>query len=161
MTFKRMFYYIVLIAAFVAPVWSNSAGAPAKVCTNGLVPEHGVGSQSGSAPYSLSGGSSVKAGDQIELTLSGDEFLGWAIQAHSADNKPIGAFKPDSNSQTISCSGPDNTLTHKKLKAPIKSLKIHWQAPEGHKGPVTFQATVVKNGGTFWVGKVKKDVAVA
>ncbi|XP_055848535.1 defense protein l(2)34Fc [Episyrphus balteatus] len=156
-----MFYLIVVVAALVAPVWSNSAGAPVAVCKNGLVPEHGVGAQSSSPPYSLSGGSSVKAGQQIDLTLSGDEFLGWAIQAHSADNKPIGAFKPDSQSQTINCSGADNTLTHKKLKAPIKSLKIKWQAPEGHKGPVTFHATVVKNGGTFWVGKVKKDVSVA
>ncbi|XP_037959729.1 defense protein l(2)34Fc [Teleopsis dalmanni] len=156
-----MFRFILIAVCLAVPVLSYSTGAPNKICTNGLTPEHHLEGQTSSPPYSFSAAQSVRAGDKLSITLSGDDFLGFAIQAQDSDNKPVGTFNPVDNhsSQTLTCSAPGDTLTHKKLAEPIKSLKIEWTAPQT-KGKVRLVGTVAKNGATFWVRKVLLDVNV-
>ncbi|XP_067621353.1 defense protein l(2)34Fc [Eurosta solidaginis] len=158
-----MFRLLLLTACFAVPAYSNSAGAPKTVCTNGLTPEHGLAGQNSAAPYSFSGDSQAKDG-KVSLTLGGSEgFLGFAVQAQDANNKPVGKFKvvEGTKSQTLTCSNPDDTLTHKKIPrdSPIKSIAFSWE-PAGYAGKVKFVATVAKDGGTYWIRKVLKEVTV-
>lgn len=39
-------------------------------------------------------------------------------------------------------------------------MEFQWLAPNNYKGKVTFYATVAKDGHTFWVRKVVKEVDV-
>lgn len=99
-------FMVIALCLTVPAVWGNSAGAPAAVCKNGLTPEHHVEPQSIQVPYSFSGSSAVKAGDKITLTLGGDKFLGFALQAQDANEKPVGTFKviETNKSQLLTCS---------------------------------------------------------
>lgn len=107
-----MFRFVVVALCLAVPVLGNSAGAPAAVCKNGLTPEHHVDPQSSQVPYSFSGGNSVKAGDKITLTLGGDEFLGFALQAQDAKEQPVGTFKviETNKSQLLKCSAAGVSL---------------------------------------------------
>ncbi|XP_054744846.1 defense protein l(2)34Fc [Anastrepha obliqua] len=158
-----MFRLVLLIACLAVPVYSYSAGAPNAICSNGLTPEHGVDGQSSPVPYSFSGDSKANNG-KVSLTLGGsDGFLGFAVQARDANDKPVGKFKvaEATKSQTLTCINPDDTLTHKKIPHdnPIKSVAFSWE-PAGYKGKVKFVATVAKDGGTYWIRKVLKEVEV-
>ncbi|XP_036321754.1 defense protein l(2)34Fc isoform X1 [Rhagoletis pomonella] len=162
-TSANMFRLLLLIACLAVPAYSNSAGAPKAICTNGLTPEHGLDGQSSAVPYRFSGDSKANNG-KVSLALGGSQgFLGFAIQARDANDKPVGTFKvvDSSTSQTLSCSNPDDTLTHKKIPHdnPIKSVAFAWE-PAGYKGKVKFVATVAKDGGTYWIRKVLKEVEV-
>ncbi|KAM7352065.1 defense protein l(2)34Fc-like [Cochliomyia hominivorax] len=158
-----MFRFVVVALCLAVPVWGNSAGAPPAVCKNGLTPEHHVDPQSSQVPYSFSGGNSVKAGDKITLTLGGGEFLGFALQAQDAKEQPVGTFKvvETNKSQLLKCSAAGDTLTHVQLnRKPITSVEFQWIAPADYKGSVKFVATVAKDGGTYWIRKVIKEVNV-
>ncbi|XP_037826757.1 defense protein l(2)34Fc-like [Lucilia sericata] len=158
-----MFRFMVIALCLAVPVLGNSAGAPAAICKNGLTPEHHVEPQSSQVPYSFSGGNSVKAGDKITLTLGGGEFLGFALQAQDAKEHPVGTFKviETNKSQLLTCSAAGDTLTHVQLNSkPITSVEFQWIAPADYSGAVKFVGTVAKNGGTYWIRKVIKEVTV-
>uniref|UniRef100_A0A1B0BIX8 Reelin domain-containing protein n=1 Tax=Glossina palpalis gambiensis TaxID=67801 RepID=A0A1B0BIX8_9MUSC len=159
-----MFRFVLLTICLAVPALGYSTGGPQQICTNGLTPEHHVDPQTSPVPYSFSGGNTVKSGDKITITLEGGDFLGFAIQAHDSKGEPIGTFKivESNKSQTLSCSNPDDTLTHKKIPKdnPITKVEFQWIAPAGYKGKVKFVGTVAKDGATFWVRKVLKEVDV-
>lgn len=104
-----MFRLTLLCICLAAPVFGYSTGGPKEICSNNLTPEHRVEGQKTAAPYTLSGGNGVKAGEKLSLTLSGDGFLGFAIQARNAQDQPVGSFKvvETNKSQTLTCSNAD------------------------------------------------------
>ncbi|XP_065356959.1 defense protein l(2)34Fc-like [Calliphora vicina] len=158
-----MFRAILIACLLVAPALGHSVGAPNAVCTNGLRVGHHADPQTGEAPYSFSGENAVKSGEKIKITLSGDDFLGYVLQAQDDKQEPIGTFKilEDNKSQLLTCSAEGDTLTHVQFdKKPITSVEFEWLAPADYKGNVKFVATVVKNYKTFWERKVTKDVTV-
>ncbi|KAM7354459.1 defense protein l(2)34Fc-like [Cochliomyia hominivorax] len=158
-----MFRVILIAFCLATPILAHSIGAPKSVCTNGLSVGHNAAPQTSEAPYSFSGENSVKSGEKIKITLSGDDFLGYVLQAQNAKEEPVGSFKilEDNKSQLLTCSAEGDTLTHVQLdKNPIKSVEFEWLAPADYKGTVKFVATVVKDYRTFWERKVTKDVNV-
>ncbi|XP_065361665.1 defense protein l(2)34Fc-like [Calliphora vicina] len=158
-----MLRFILLVCCLTAPVLGYSKGAPRSACRNGLMPRHRAEAQTTAAPYSFSGENSVKSGHTISLSLSGDKFLGFMIQAQNAKEEPVGRFKviEANKSQLLRCAAEGDSLTHVQLhKKPITSVEFEWLAPADYKGPVIFVATVVKDYSTFWVRKVTKAVTV-
>lgn len=110
-------YLLAISLMMMGEVMSYSTGGPKEICTNGLTPEHGVPEQSSAPPYSFSGDNVVQAGNEIALTLSGDTFLGFAIQARNSQQQPIGKFKivESNKSQTLTCSNADvNILIYRE-----------------------------------------------
>ncbi|XP_075149789.1 reeler domain-containing lethal (2) 34Fc [Haematobia irritans] len=159
-----MFRFLVIACCLAAPVFGYSSGAPKEICSNGLTPEHSLPGQTSPVPYFFSGDSSVKAGEKITIKMGGDDFLGFAIQVHDTKNKPIGSFKivESNKSQALTCSGSDDTLTHVKIdKSRIpNSVQFQWVAPADYKGKAKFVGTVAKDGATYWISKVIKEIEV-
>uniref|UniRef100_A0A1B0GE74 Reelin domain-containing protein n=1 Tax=Glossina morsitans morsitans TaxID=37546 RepID=A0A1B0GE74_GLOMM len=110
---------------------------PPKIRTNGLTSEHHVDPQTSPVPYTFSGGNTVKSGDKITVTVEGGDFLGFAGQAHDSKGEPI--------------EDKDN---------PVTKVEFQGIAAAGYKGKVKFVGTVAKDGATFWVRKVLKEVDV-
>ncbi|XP_070562707.1 ferric-chelate reductase 1-like isoform X2 [Ptychodera flava] len=121
-----------------------------------------VPAQTSASPYSLTvSDTSYSAGDEISVTLSGSNFLGFMVQARRADwsldqNEPIGSFTdiPSiDNVQTKQCSNSDDTLSHMGVTqstTPHTSLTVTWTAPSPSAGHVRFRATVAAAKVTFW-----------
>jgi len=106
----------------------------------------------------------VRSDQKLTLTLGGDEFLGFMIQARDGQNRVVGQFLVvDSvHSQTLDCSGKDDTITHLSAQKgkPLTGITFDWIPPAGYKGNVKFMATVVQTGFVYWVGRVTKDIDV-
>ncbi|KAH8308285.1 defense protein l(2)34Fc [Drosophila kikkawai] len=158
-----MFRLLVIAACLAISVHAYSDGAPKTACPD-LTPQHGAKLQTIKPPYSLSGPSHVRSGEKLKLTLGGDEFLGFMIQARDGQNRVVGQFQvvDADHSQTLSCSGNANTLTHRKVnkESPLTQLTFEWLPPAGYKGNVKFMATVVQSSFVYWVGRVTKDIDV-
>lgn len=107
-----MYRLILLCVCLAVPAFGYSTGGPKEICTNNLTPEHRAEAQKGAAPYAFSGDNGVKAGGKLSLTLSGDTFLGFAIQARNAQEQPVGTFKvvETNKSQTLTCSNADVSI---------------------------------------------------
>ncbi|XP_030569822.1 defense protein l(2)34Fc [Drosophila novamexicana] len=158
-----MFRLLLLAACLAVSVNAYSEGAPKAACRD-LTPQHGAELQTRKPPYSFSGPSHVRGDQKLTLTLGGDEFLGFMIQARDGQNRVVGQFKvvDTARSQTLDCSGPQDTLTHLKATkgSPLSGVTFDWIPPAGYKGNVKFMATVVQTGFVYWVGRVTKDIDV-
>uniref|UniRef100_A0A1I8PB83 Reelin domain-containing protein n=1 Tax=Stomoxys calcitrans TaxID=35570 RepID=A0A1I8PB83_STOCA len=104
-----MLRFLVIACCLAAPAFGYSTGAPREICSNGLTPEHHVPEQTSPVPYFFSGDDLVKGGEKITIKMGGDDFLGFAVQVHDANKKPIGTFKvvEPNKSQTLACSNAD------------------------------------------------------
>ncbi|XP_017067938.1 defense protein l(2)34Fc [Drosophila eugracilis] len=158
-----MFRLLVIAACLAISVHAYSEGAPKAACRD-LTPQHGAKLQTDKPPYSITGPPHVRGDQKLTLTLGGDEFLGFMIQARDGQNRVVGQFQvvDPKHSQTLECSGKDDTLTHLKATkgSPLTSVTFDWIPPAGYKGNVKFMATVVQTGFVYWVGRVTKDVDV-
>ncbi|XP_059222110.1 defense protein l(2)34Fc [Stomoxys calcitrans] len=159
-----MLRFLVIACCLAAPAFGYSTGAPREICSNGLTPEHHVPEQTSPVPYFFSGDDLVKGGEKITIKMGGDDFLGFAVQVHDANKKPIGTFKvvEPNKSQTLACSNADDTITHVKIsKSSIpNSVQFQWVAPANYKGKARFVGTVAKDGATYWISKVIKEIEV-
>ncbi|XP_055304926.1 putative defense protein Hdd11 [Sitodiplosis mosellana] len=162
--FCRAFVTIALICA-IPSAYSYSAGAPSAACED-MVPQHHVDPQRSTPPYKMllsSKGDTVHV--KIQGNSAGDTIKGFMIQARK-DGKPIGKFEVPTefrkHAQPLTCSGPADALTHKKIFAngPNK-IEADWTPPPGFKGDVKFVATVALNGGIFWVQAINEPMSIA
>ncbi|KAH8255829.1 hypothetical protein KR038_011453 [Drosophila bunnanda] len=156
-----MFRLLVIVVCLAISVHAYSDGAPKVACPD-LTPQHGAKLQTIKPPYSLSGPAHVRSGEKLKLTLGGDEFKGFIIQARDGQNRVVGKFQvvDDAHSQTLTCSATDDSLTHRKISSPLNQVTFEWVAPAGYKGNVKFMATVVQSSFVYWVGRVTKDINV-
>ncbi|XP_020810699.1 defense protein l(2)34Fc [Drosophila serrata] len=158
-----MFRFLVVAVCLAISVHAYSDGAPKTACAD-LTPQHGAKLQTIKPPYSLSGPAHVRSNEKLKLTLGGDEFKGFIIQARDGQNRVVGKFQvvDAAHSQTLSCSGSDDTLTHRKINqdSPVTQVTFEWVPPAGYKGNVKFMASVVQSSFVYWVGRVTKDINV-
>ncbi|XP_022223337.1 defense protein l(2)34Fc [Drosophila obscura] len=158
-----MFRFLAIAACLAISVHAYSEGGP-KVACRDLTPQHGAKLQTEKPPYSLAGPSHVRSDQKLRLTLGGDNFLGFMIQARDGQNRVVGQFQvvDDTHSQTLDCSGKQDTLTHLKATkgSPLTGVTFDWIPPAGYKGNVKFMATVVQTSFVYWVGRVTKDIDV-
>lgn len=156
-----MFRLLLIPFCLAISVHAYSEGAPKGACPD-LTPQHGAKLQGSKPPYSLSGSPHVRSGEKLSLTLGGDDFKGFMIQARDGQNRPVGQFQvvDNAHSQTLDCKSKDDTLTHRKIGSPLNQVAFEWIAPAGYKGNVKIMATVVQSSFVYWVGRVTKDIDV-
>lgn len=113
-----MLPFILIACLLAAPVIGHSIGAPKDSCSNGMVPGHHAQPQTIPAPYSISGDDTIKSGEKIKLSLSGDDFLGFMLQAQDDRKEPVGIFKvlEETKSQLLNCSA-EGVSKKPRLKA--------------------------------------------
>ncbi|XP_046372329.1 putative defense protein [Haliotis rufescens] len=138
-----------------------STGPPLSACGD-MFPHHGADAQMSAPPYviTVDNPSYTPTDDNITVTISTTNtdhpyFQGFFLQAHSADcmssTVARGFFVGplDSNTQSMTCSGPlsNNAVSHTSASRKT-SVTVTWRNPNG--GDVYFQATIVKSRDIFW-----------
>lgn len=106
--------YATVILAFIAYTKAYSGGAPEGVCED-MTPKHPAPPQTSKFPYTITvNKKEVKAGEQVEITISGGQpFKGFLLQVRDGD-KPVGSFDiPATNkyAKTINCLGGNAVST--------------------------------------------------
>ncbi|XP_046737773.1 putative defense protein Hdd11 [Diprion similis] len=160
-----MFRLFLLIASVVAVAQGFSAGAPPAVCED-LTPKHHTDPQAGPSPYKISiNKNSINPGEEVKVTIegiNGEKFKGFLVQARQG-KEILGSFPLDPNdkeAQTIDCpKGEKNAVTHKNSDEKSK-MTFSWIPPPEFSGTVVFKATIVKDGGTFWVGQTSSNLSI-
>ncbi|KAK6642360.1 hypothetical protein RUM43_003861 [Polyplax serrata] len=166
---SRWTLFSILVITWTCFSWVETypSGAPVSTCGD-MVPRHlDFQPQRSPPPYFLQPSTlNVKSGNKIKVMLSSQRdasFVGFMVQARalSGGGDPIGGFTnlPDITKAITCGSSPMNTATHRDRNN-LKNLELEWEAPEGYEGPVTFNATFVQNGATFWVGVESEPVQV-
>ncbi|XP_057338754.1 putative defense protein 1 [Microplitis mediator] len=127
-------------------------GAPVDVCVKERPnqPYHGqVRAQpANTSPYQIIASSnSYGPGKQISVSIRGDTFKGFFIQARdSRTHAWIGSFAPTPNTKVFDeCSA----VTHADPKDKQEATLI-WNSPAKGQGQVYFTGSVLKNYSTFW-----------
>lgn len=100
-----MLRFILIVCFLATPILGYSSGAPAWHCSNILKVGHNAKPKTSINFFSLFGENSVKSGEKIKITLSGDDFLGYVIQAHNDKQEPVGTFEilDPTRSQLLEC----------------------------------------------------------
>jgi len=97
--------YVFLLIAIPAHITAFKSGAPEEACDS-MIPDHHSTPQSTQSPYTITlNKSKVKAGDIVEVTLSGSDstkFKGYLIQAR-VGNTPIGKFQKGPEIKLLNC----------------------------------------------------------
>lgn len=109
------FVAFAVLALSAVTVRGYSGGAPEGVCDD-MTPKHPVAPQTSRFPYTVSvNKKEVKAGDNIEITISGGApFKGYFLQVRDGD-KAVGTFEipaTDKYSKAISCHGSKGVSFH-------------------------------------------------
>ncbi|XP_072039608.1 putative defense protein 3 [Amphiura filiformis] len=152
------------LVSFTLSVHSLSSGAPLKVCTS-LTPGHWwnhttpIEPRQDEPPYTIAVNTSmVGQGDPIEVTIYGELFQGFLLQARVKDTTtPIGQFTLIPYLlQPRDCNATSDSVTHKDPRDKPNGTTLTWTAPSHKFGDFYFIATVAKNHDAFWVG-IKSD----
>ncbi|XP_034935817.1 putative defense protein 3 [Chelonus insularis] len=144
---------VSVVALSIISVYGFPDGAPIDVCVKETPnqPKHGPHSAQplSTNPYHIHASSDTYSpGKQISVTINGDTFKGFFIQARDArTHQWIGSFAKTANTKPYDeCS----SVTHADAKDKQEATLI-WNAPKEGQGQVYFTGSVVKNFATFWV----------
>ncbi|XP_015590097.1 putative defense protein 3 [Cephus cinctus] len=158
MTFPRRII-ILILCAIIATMTSVRAfpdGAPVDACVKPRKnqPYHGQARTQSleTNPYSVVASSSEYGpGSQITVTIGGDIFKGFFLQARNAHTGEwIGSWAQTPNTNTHpECSAVTHADPREKQQA-----TLIWNAPHNSQGQVYFTGTVLKDYGTFWADLV-------
>ncbi|XP_046388987.1 putative ferric-chelate reductase 1 homolog [Ischnura elegans] len=166
---------VAVLVLSVGPlgVGGFSMGAPDSVCGS-LVPGHKAQASPHPSKFRLSLAAPMKnnktVGNSKDRVIrvrihSPDRipFKGFILRAQEGgSNSPIGSFtfEDPTKAKTMSCGNAiANAVTHPDAK-PKYFVDVDWHAPEDYGGIVLFNATVVQNYSTFWVGIVSDKVKI-
>ncbi|KAG5883230.1 hypothetical protein JTB14_011422 [Gonioctena quinquepunctata] len=152
---------IIVLLSTIACSHAFSGGAPVGTCDD-MTPKHPVDPQKSPLPYKISvSKNEIKAGDAVDIVISGKQFKGFLLQVRKGD-KAVGQFQiPDNDkyAKAITCHGANKSgATHKNSEAK-NNFKLTWKAPK-ETGKYTVYATVAEDGGTFWARKPTELISV-
>ncbi|XP_062047793.1 ferric-chelate reductase 1 [Lepus europaeus] len=121
-----------------------------------MIPEHGHSPQSEVAHRISVSQKTFRPGDQIEVTLSGQPFKGFLLEARDAENLngfPVGSFSLiDSRvSQLLNCEDIQGSAVSHTSSSKKTEIKVYWSAPSSAPNHVQFLATVVEKYKIYWV----------
>ncbi|KAK6165671.1 hypothetical protein SNE40_022554 [Patella caerulea] len=152
--YSLLFRIAVIAALNVIFIHAYPQGAPNSVCVS-MVPNHSGQPQQITATNTLELSSNTySANTPITVTLKGAK-VGFLIQARRENGgaTPVGKFSSvPTNTQTLACSGDDNSVTHKG-RVNANDLTFTWTPPSTDVGNIIFYFTVVKSYAVFWVGQ--------
>jgi len=101
-TYKLCVFLLIAIPAYIT---AFKTGAPETVCDS-MIPDHHATPQSVPSPYTITPNKSkVKAGEPVEVTISGSDstkFKGYLIQAR-VGKTPIGRFLKGPEINLLNC----------------------------------------------------------
>lgn len=151
---------IVLIVCTLTGIQAFPGGAPFTTCYT-RYPIHGNAlAQTSANPYSITlSATNYNLGDTVKVTISSHgsstPIMGFQITAirESCPLEIVGKFDDtisSSKSMAFSCAGVEkNMVTHRNSDR-VNSVEFEWTALSNDSGNVIFQATVLKDYGTFW-----------
>ncbi|KAJ8921030.1 hypothetical protein NQ315_015826 [Exocentrus adspersus] len=155
------FAVLAALLAVVSCAWAYSAGAPESTCDD-MTPKHPVEPQKSELPYKVTANKKeVKAGEVVEITVSGKTFKGFLLQVRKGD-KAAGQFlipDDDKYAKASNCHGAKGSAATHKNATDKKSITLKWKAPRA-AGKYTVYATVAQDGGVFWVRKPTQEIIV-
>ncbi|XP_039590593.1 putative ferric-chelate reductase 1 [Polypterus senegalus] len=137
------FVFLFIFEKLVVTILGYSNGAPSSVCSS-MLPSHGANPQSSSPPYSLKvDKSTYSPGDQITVTLSGNTYTGFLLEAQQVGGgNAVGSFNIPSNSFSmgLQCNGvPNSAVTHKSSSSK-SSLSFTWVSSSSNSlGDIEFR----------------------
>eukprot|EP00731_Ephydatia_muelleri_P026181 Em0018g281a len=153
----RQWLVACMLLSMAMAVRAYSSGAPAAACAR-IYPEghNGTSLSLSSSPFVLDifqlynqlGNIYYTPGYSYTLSLSGDNFRGFLVQARSSvSGTPLGKFSVggDGSQQLSQCSPPESAVTHTSNSVK-NSVSLTWTAPATGSGPIVFlYAVVVQN----------------
>ncbi|XP_013885723.1 putative ferric-chelate reductase 1 [Austrofundulus limnaeus] len=146
---------LFLLILVVPGVWGYASGLVTGSCSN-LQPSHGLNSQTGSAPYTVTTDqNSYALGGEVKVNLQGSTpFEGFLLEAREqGGSTPVGSFVVStSTAQLLSCNQKSNSAVSHTSKSQKTSIQVTWK-PDASTNvkSIQFHATFVKNFQTFWV----------
>ncbi|RZC32835.1 Reeler domain containing protein [Asbolus verrucosus] len=152
---------LIALSALVVAAWGYSAGAPESVCDD-MTPKHPVEPQKTPLPYNVAvSRKEAKAGDIIDITISGKIFKGFLLEVRNGD-KAVGSFiipDTDKYAKTINCHGTTASAATHKNAVEKDNLTLKWKAPEGSGNYQVF-VTIAEDGGTFWARQPSQKIKI-
>ncbi|XP_026482144.1 putative defense protein 3 [Ctenocephalides felis] len=144
---------ICVVSVCIAAVFSFPDGAPVDACVKSRPNQPNHGSARPQEPHTrpyrvIASHQHYGPGSQITVTISGDVFRGFFIQARdAATNNWVGSWVESPGSKVHpECS----SITHGDPRDKQQATLV-WQAPhDAQPGQVYFTGTVLKDYGTFW-----------
>nr|XP_012604083.1 ferric-chelate reductase 1 [Microcebus murinus]XP_012604084.1 ferric-chelate reductase 1 [Microcebus murinus]XP_012604085.1 ferric-chelate reductase 1 [Microcebus murinus]XP_012604086.1 ferric-chelate reductase 1 [Microcebus murinus] len=145
--------FIILLR--VSSVANYPNGRVTQSC-RGMIPEHGHSPQSVPVHNISVSQNTFRPGDQIEVTLSGQPFKGFLLEARDAEDLsglPIGSFTLiDSQvSQLLTCEDIQGSAVSHTSASKKTEIKVYWNAPSSAPNHIQFLVTVVEKYKIYWV----------
>lgn len=78
----------------------------------------------------------------------------------SDDVEPIGTFSTATDGHTMDCGRTTQNTVTQNDEIRFESIEAVWHPPENFDGSVTFWATVVQGGKTYWVNLTSDPVVI-
>ncbi|XP_073427484.1 putative ferric-chelate reductase 1 [Dendrobates tinctorius] len=148
-------FVIWLLACSFPPATSYPDGQVTVACSS-MEPRHKHSPQPGVIHNITVDKTVFSPGDQIKVTLSGDRFSGFLIQARNANNldgDAVGSFSLiDSQvSQLLKCGSLPGSAVSQTNKRRKEQVEFYWIAPSAGPQHIQFLATVVEKYAIYWV----------
>ncbi|XP_027958006.1 ferric-chelate reductase 1 isoform X2 [Eumetopias jubatus] len=145
-------FILVLHISSVANYPSGKVG----MSCHGMVPAHGHTAHPDPVHNISVSQMTFRPGDQIEVTLSGQPFRGFLLEARAAEDlsgPPIGSFTLiDSQvSQLLTCEDVQGYAVSHTSPSKKTKIKVYWNAPSNAPDHVKFLVTVVEKYKIYWV----------
>lgn len=147
---------LLLFPCLWAPVMSYANGKVSKACGS-MEPHHHSQGQTSPSPYYLqTNASTFSPGDHIQVTLWGQSFEGFLLQARDpAQDVPttLGSFTltDPHSTQMLNCNKHQGSAVSHTSKSNKKVVRVVWRAPPDPPAQVQFLVTVVAHYDVFWV----------
>ncbi|KFO26878.1 ferric-chelate reductase 1 [Fukomys damarensis] len=139
----------------VSSVASYPNGKVTQSCHR-MIPKHGHSPRPEPTHHMALSQTTFRPGDQIEVTLSGQPFKGFLVEARNAedlDGPPVGSFMLIDHevSQLLTCDDIQGSAVSHTSSSNKTEIKVYWKAPSSAPNHIRFLATVVKNYKIYWV----------
>ncbi|XP_072170505.1 putative defense protein 3 [Diadema setosum] len=159
---------LMIVAAVVVVVDAYPSGPPLTSCSSMRPTGHGTSTVTGIAPYTITTSkSSYAAGDEIEVTISGGNFIGFFLQARRRDSgadssTAVGSFSSIDTTLTkvIACGGSASSAWSHRSNALKSSVTATWTTPDD-EGTIAFRATIVQGPSSdkYWTDLYSDEIS--
>lgn len=146
---------VLVCALLTCSVTAYPNGRVARSCA-GMIPQHNHSPQSDPVHKITVSQMKFKPGDQIKVTLLGQPFRGFLLEARDAEDlsgPPIGTFTliDSDSSQILTCEDVQGFAVSHTSSSIKTEIKVYWNAPSSAPDHVQFLATVVQKYKIYWV----------
>ncbi|XP_068098189.1 putative ferric-chelate reductase 1 [Hyperolius riggenbachi] len=146
---------LCLLICITAPANCYPDGLVTVVCGS-MIPQHGSQPETEIIHTLTVDKTTFIPGDLIKVSLSGNGFFGFFIQARDADNLDAGAvgsfsLVDDQMSQLLTCNRLLNSAVSHTNKESKTLVEVYWIVPSNAPTRVQFLATVVETYAIYWV----------